>query len=217
MSNKINDKEFEGLRQGPTKANDQQLKPNDMASVLMRLFPDFSLPPKQSYLRDNQGHLVKTKSGHKVQPDFRLEKQKIIVEIDGQNYQRGHYTSVKTCIDDLEKDELYKELGLTVVRIPAYIQLDKEMIKFFFGLDYCEELYSACHLHGFLHDEIALPADFCSLGLGRFYKEMDSLPVAVRNKILDTLKERIIRFQGQGYDYHSAKLMVVPKDFKYDI
>lgn len=213
----MNNSELDGLRQGPTKSSDGQLNANDMASILMRLYPDFVLPQKQCYLRNNKGVVVRTKSGHKVQPDFILEDQKIIVEVDGQNYRVGHYTSAKTCIDDLEKDETYKELGWTVIRIPAYIQLDKVMIKFLFGLDYYEDLYPACHLHGFLHEQISLPADFCKLGLVRFYKEMDSWPKVVKDKILDTLKERIVRFQEQGYDYQSAKLMVVPDDFKYDI
>lgn len=216
-NNKINNNELEGLRQGPANAKNQQLKANDMASVLMRLFPGYTLPETQSYLRDNRGLFVRTKSGHKIQPDFVLEKQKIIVEIDGLSNGICHYSRTKTCIDDLEKDETYKELGWKVVRIPAYIQLDKEMINFLFGVDYNEDLYPACHLHGFLHEQISLPADFCNLGLARFYKEMDSWPKAVKDKILDTLKERIVRFQEQGYDYQSAKLMVVPEDFKYDI
>lgn len=209
--------ESDGLRQGPTKATDVQLNANDMGSILMRLYPDFVLPQKQGYLRDNNGVLVRTKSGHMVQPDFVLENHKLLVEVDGQNYRVGHYTSAKTCIGDLEKDEIYKELGWKVVRIPAYIQLDRDMVKFLFGLDCYEDLYPACHQHGFLHEQISLPADFCSLGLDRFYKEMDSWPNAVKNKILDTLKQRIIRFQEQGYDYQSARLMVVPCDFKYDI
>ena len=218
MSNKKEDKnELNGLRQGPTKSTDSPLRVNEMASILTRLFPGYVLPQTQSYLRDDHGMIARTKSGHKVQPDFLLEKQKIIVEVDGQNYRVGHYTNARTCIDDLEKDEVYKALGWTVVRIPAYIQLDKDMIKFLFGLEYSEELYPMCHQHGFLHDEISLPADFCSLGLARFYKEMDILPEAVKNKILDTLKARITRFQEQGYDYRSAKQMVVPEGFKYEI
>ena len=221
MSKKvISNNELEGLRQGPAnagKGKNQNLKANDMASVLMRLYPGFTLPETQSFLRDSQGLLATTKSGHTLQPDFILRNQKIIIEIDGQNNRICHYSKTKTCIDDLEKDETYKELGWTVIRIPAYIQLDKVMIKFLFGLDYDEDLYPACHLHGFLHEQISLPADFCKLGLVRFYKEMDSWPKVVKDKILDTLKERIVRFQEQGYDYQSAKLMVVPDDFKYDI
>lgn len=213
----MNNDELDGLRQGPAKASDGQLKANDMASVLMRLYPGYTLPEAQSYLRDSRGLLARTKSGHTLQPDFILRNQKIIIEIDGQNSRICHYSRAKTCIDDLEKDETYKELGWKVVRIPAYIQLDKDMIKFLFGLDYEKDLYPACHLHGFLHEQISLPADFCKLGLARFYKEMDSWPKAVKDKILDTLKERIVSFQKQGYDYLSAKLMVVPEDFKYDI
>lgn len=59
--------ESDGLRQGPTKATDVQLNANDMGSILMRLYPDFVLPQKQGYLRDNNGVLVRTKSGHMVQ------------------------------------------------------------------------------------------------------------------------------------------------------
>lgn len=209
--------ELDGLRQGPSKVSDAQLKANDMASILMRLYPDFVLPQKQRYLRDDNGVLIRTKSGHKIQPDFILNNQNIIVEVDGQDYRVGHYTSAKTCVDDMEKDETYKKYGWKLVRIPAYIQLDKGMIKFLFGLEYNEDLYPACHQHGFLHELISLPADFCNLGLLRFYKEMDVWPAVVKDKILDTLKERIVRFQKQGYDYHSARLMVVPEDFKYNI
>lgn len=216
MDTKANN-EIEGLRQGPTKDKGQQLKPNHMASVLMKLFPDFCLPQKHSYLRDDKNLLVKTKSGHRVQPDFILLNQKIIVEVDGQSQNVGHYTKTKICIDDMEKDEVYEKLGWNVIRIPAYVQLDEETVKFYFGMDYREELYPACHLHGFLHDKIALPTDFCDLGLERFYKEMESLPVGVKSKILDTLRERVIRFQEKGYDYQTAKMLVVPENFKYDI
>lgn len=217
MSTRNNNNELEGLRQGPTKNDGKPLKPNDMANVLMKLYPGFNLPQTQAFLKDNQGAIVKTKSGHRVQPDFVINDHNIIVEVDGQNHRIGHYTQTKICIDDMEKDEVYKKLGWTVIRIPAYVQLDQETINSLFGLDYCQELYPACHLHGFLHEEIALPADFCNLGLKRFYKEMEILPTTVREKILDTLKKRITRFQEQGYDYTSAKLMVVPENFKYNI
>ncbi len=208
---------MDGLRQGPTKATNKPLRDNEMASILKKLFPGHELPQKQSCLKDLHGKTVKTKSGHRIQPDFILDAHRTIIEIDGQNYRVGHYTSAKTCIDDLEKDEKYKELGWKVIRIPAYIQLDKEMIKHLFGIDYSEDLYPMCHQHGFLHEQISLPADFCNLGLARFYKEMDAWPDVVKDKILDTLKERIVRFQKQGYDYQSARLMVVPEDFKYNI
>lgn len=209
--------ELDGLRQGPAKETNRPLQSNEMACILMKLFPDYVLPKSQCHLKDNQGNVVKTKSGHGAQPDFVLDNRNILIEVDGQNRWNGHYTCAKTCIEDLEKDETYRKYGWTVVRIPAYVQLDKEMVKFYFGVDYCEDLYPACHLHGFLHDGISLPADFCHLGLERFYKEMDSLPNAVRNKILDTLKERIDGFQKGGYDSHSARLMVLPENFKYDI
>ena len=81
MSNKTSNNDLEGLRQGPTKSTTQQLKANDMASVLMRLFPNFTLPSTRGYIRDDKGNYALTESGHKVQPDFVLKNKKILVEV----------------------------------------------------------------------------------------------------------------------------------------
>lgn len=204
----------DGLRQGPTNNKFKILKDTDMASVLMRLFPDFTLPDKQAYLRIN-GRMALTQSGHRVQPDFIYAPLRLIVEVDGQNLRVGHYTNAKQCVDDIEKDEVYKNNGWKVIRIPAYIQLDKEMIEFFFGIKYDKPLYTMCREHGFLHSQIDLPANFCTLGLNRFYREMDGYPVNVRKQVLETLVQRIRQYENEGYSHEHARKMVIPDDFKY--
>lgn len=57
-------------------------------------------------------------------PDSFSKELKLVVEFDG----KPHYQNPLVIIKDKEKDNYYKELGLTVVRIPYWIQLSKENI-----------------------------------------------------------------------------------------
>lgn len=214
MEQKIIISNIDGLREHPEKG--MLMQNNHMESILQRLYEnnyDWIYYANKT-LKDSEGKSVKTESGHAVKPDFVSEKFRLIIEIDGaggHNY--GHFSSARQCIVDQEKDKLYKKLGYKVIRIPMYVQLDSEMVEYYFGIKYEKDLYEACHNHGFSHDQILLPADFCQLGIERFRKEFLSLPQNVKNVIIQSLKERITRFQEEDhYSYEVAKRIVIPPD-----
>lgn len=202
----------DGLRECPAK--DKPLENNHVESVLRRLYPHDCnwIHNGNKSLRDSENRTVKTRSGHQVKPDFINEKLKIIIEIDGAGgHNFAHYSSAEQCVKDIEKDELYKELGYKVIRIPMYVQLDSEMIEYYFGIKYEQDLYEACHEHGFLHSDILLPANFCQLGLERFRREYEQLPMNVQNKIAQSLQDRIQMFVDKNnYEYNVAKSIVIP-------
>jgi hypothetical protein len=201
---------LEGLREHPK--GGAPLQDNHMESILQRLFPEVKDWKHNSVLKDENGKKV-TVVGHGFMPDYYSPSLKMVIEIDGDSSTKaGHYSSAAYCITDKLKDEAYYRLGLKVVRIPMYVQLSPEMVKYYFGLDYTEELYPAARMHGFAHPLVCVPADFCSLGLERFKKEMNELPEEVVAIVRQTLDQRIQDLVNEGYTRKDAALQILPAD-----
>ena len=204
---------MDGLREHPNKG--EKLPDNHMMSVLQRLYPNQEWKYNE-YLRDDTGMVVNTKVGKRVRPGFICKELKMVIEIDGDNtIRRGHYSKAEEVLNDQEKDKCYKAMGYRVIRIPMYVQLDQTMVKYYFGIDYEKDLYPTCHMHGFAHPQILLPADFCELGVERFEKEMTQFPESVRTIIIETLKERIRQFIEKGYEKEQSVSMVLPSRLRY--
>ena len=123
-------------------------------------------------------------SGIKNRPDYRSDKLMLIVEFDGYR----HFTSPKLIFADRLKDETYGDMGYIVMRIPYFVQLDKEMIYLLFGVT--DSLVSS-YEHGFIDSKAMLPAEFSELGTDRFIEEYKSLPYKVCMDILTSLKYKI--------------------------
>lgn len=204
---------MDGLREHPNKG--ETLLDNHMMSVLQRLYPNREWIYNE-YLRDDAGILMNTRVNKRVRPDFVCKDLKIIIEIDGAGgrYAR-HFCDPEQCEKDIEKAELYKRLGYKAVFIPMYIQLDEEMVKYYFDIDYQEKLYPASDCHGFMHPDIALPASFCPAGIRRFKREMAKIPESVRNTVVDTLKKRIQQYIEEGYEPEDAKRKVILPSLDY--
>jgi hypothetical protein len=129
-------------------------------------------------------------SGRQLQPDFRCERCRLIVEFDGD----PHYRSAKTIIGDAERDSLFASLGYRVVRIPYFVQLTTPVIKeLFAGLtrDYSDFLDFP---HGFIASTVVMPADFCELGLARFEDDLRRFDY-IRDDILQSLR-RAVKARG---------------------
>ena len=189
-----------------------------MTSVLKKLFPKIKWEDwiQESAVYDLNGNSLKTPKKRDYTPDFRNDDLKLIIEIDGAGARySSHYCDPYECFKNSRGTKLFEQLGYKVIRIPMYIQLDAEMIKFYFGNDYPEKLYQAADCHGFLHREIALPASFCEAGIERFKKEMDSIPSSVCNKIIETLKCRIKQYMNLGIDESQSIRLVIPSSLDY--
>lgn len=157
---------------------------NSLEKILKILFPGREwLHNKQ--MKDENNQSVPVIGQKSFRPDFRCDELKMIVEFDGDSKTRSnHYSIAKTVILDRLKDQKCKELGYRVIRIPVYIQLDKEMIQYYFDIIHEDLLYSTSGEHGFMHEDITLPADFCEIGVERFKAEMAEFPQSVRLKII---------------------------------
>lgn len=71
-------------------------------------------------------------------------------------------------------------------------------------------LYETEYDHGFLHPNIVLPADFCELGIQRFQNDIKTFPDSVKERIIYTLKQRIIAFRKVDWTLQQAIEQVLP-------
>lgn len=199
-----------GLREKPTNGPEQ---PYHLTSVLRRILPgvQWRQGSKENTLVDLKGNKVERKNGGSLQPDFLSTELALIVEFDGDSDVKygGHFTSTEQAVKDVERTKKFLDLGYRVVSIPPYIQLDEVMIDYYFGIKYTEKLYPAASEHGFAHPLISLPASFCKLGVDRFIKDMETIPQSVRDKIVQTLKERIEGFEKEGFSREDAMAKVL--------
>lgn len=212
-----------GLREKPLKdkkGNMKQEQPYHMTSIVRRLFPnvEWIQGSKENTLIDLNGNKVEKNRGGSLQPDFLSTELALIVEVDGDSNVKygGHFASTKQAKKDIERTKYFHDIGYKVICIPPYIQLDEVMIDYYFGIKYTEKLYPAASEHGFAHPLISLPASFCKLGVDRFNRDMEAIPQCVRDKIIQTLKDRIVGFEKEGFSHDDAMAKVLlPSMWKY--
>lgn len=120
-------------------------------------------------------------SNSRLRPDYRNDDLKLIVEFDGY----GHYTNPQVIINDIKKDNLCKELGYAVIRIPYFVQLSPNTIKHLFNIDY---KYTQTYKHGFIDKKAVLPASYCELGIEKFKKDLYKFDY-IKDDIIQSLKE----------------------------
>ena len=113
-------------------------------------------------------------------PDYRNDELMIIVEFDGY----GHYTNPQIIINDIKKDNCYKDMGYTIIRIPYYVQISTETIKHLFNKDI---EYIQTYKHGFIDKKVIYPAQFCELGVIKLLEDLERFSF-----IQDEIKESII-------------------------
>lgn len=120
--------------------------------------------------------------------DFRLNigDRILVVEYDGND----HYQDALRIKGDHDKDEVAKELGYQVVRIPYFVQLTTETLRHYFGAE--EEIVQDFH-HGFITTRV-FPASYCEQGIERFRRQLESLPERVRIEIVKSLKDRAAEY-----------------------
>jgi hypothetical protein len=115
---------------------------------------------------------------------FQEPGRHVVVEYDGDE----HYRNSLKIKSDREKDALAAASGLTVVRIPYWVQLDRVTARHYFGF---EVEISQNFPHGFISTKL-FPASFCELGLARFERELSNLPTVVREAVVRSLADRIV-------------------------
>lgn len=134
--------------------------------------------PEHEFIRDR----VVPNSDIQKRPDYRNDDLMLIIEFDGY----GHYSKPDNILTDGYKDNVYKDMGYDIVRIPYFIQMSKDIVKLLFERDVdIEQVYP----HGFIDNKAMLPAYFCELGIRRFKRDLDEFKIAKDDIILSLDKK----------------------------
>lgn len=152
----------------------------------------------------------------KYRPDFRSDSLKLIIEFDG--YQ--HYSKATAVFNDLYKNAVYEVAGYKVVRIPHFVQLETNSIKYYFDRDVDLPMVFK---HGFRIpvDAGYPPASMCERGVWRFLKELKEMENSkegrfIRRHIISSLIDRIQEqqdtFDKKDIDINFAEDLVLAGD-----
>jgi len=175
-----------------SKKNPEWLMEPTLGEFLEKIYP------AQEWIRDKK--IAGEKSN--VRPDYRSEKLKLIVEYDGD----PHYNKTHRIFKDVEKEKWFNSLGYAVIKIPYFIQLSNETIKYYFGIEF--EIKQKFP-HGFIGDSAVFPCDYCEIGIEKFKKEMNELKSVPSNYLVEggtvfddivlSLYEKTIKFGDVRY------------------
>lgn len=137
---------------------------------------------------------------YNFRPDYRNDNLKCAIEFNGYL----HYTLAKTIIDDERKELIIRNSNYNLIIIPYWIQLTSNVNQFLFKNS---NDYSNGYPNGFISKNCVLPANFCSLGIYRFRKELESFPTKIQNEVIYSIKEKI-------KELNDIRL-VIPKELEY--
>ena len=142
---------------------------------------------------------------YNFRPDFCCHELKLCVEFDGPD----HYMKANVILADENKDNVLKALGYKVIRIPYFVQLDNEAIKYFFGLD-IEFNYG--FKHGFIAKNVSLPANFCELGIWKFKDFLFHISdtKVIFPQIKESIRYKIDRMKRPNIPLAMGWLSVIP-------
>ena len=151
------------------------LTEENLGKILKVIYPNFE------WLRDKKFEATEGIK-YNFRPDYCCHALKMCVEFDGPD----HFTKANIIQADFNKDEVLKELGYKVIRIPYFIQLDTEGIRYFFNLS-VEFNYD--FKHGFISRGVTLPANFCEQGIWKFKSIMYELEIAEENGVVNIFSQ----------------------------
>lgn len=173
--------------------NTDYLTEENLYNILLTLFPNEQIE-KQYYFKSVKidfGIVFKNNNIflENVLKLDSITNKKILIEFDG----HFHYTDTAQTVKDL-----YMGLGLSKwnkikddiygIRIPYFIQLDEQISKHIFGIDYKLNDYK----HGFIEKKAVMPCRFCNYGEKRFVKDLKNVPFNVGKEVFDNL---LIRYE----------------------
>ena len=149
----------------------------------------------------------------KKRPDYRCERLKLIIEIDG----IPHYQSPKKIKVDIENQKLYEKHGYKVVRIPYFIQLSNSVVKLIFDREDIKETLFDESIPTFCIKKENTPAFCCPAGLKRMAQEFLNFPnqYKVNLKALEDANDDF--FTGVSLlkkEYENLKYKISESQFK---
>jgi len=132
---------------------------------------------------------------------FKFGSKTFIVEYDGD----AHYRDSLLIKRDIEKDEVARKLDYEVIRVPYWIQIDSEMLYYYFGIN---EKIQQDFPHGFITTKF-FPASFCEKGVERFRNQLEKLPINVKNKVIQSLKDRVKEYDSVDWILPSSLQLIL--------
>jgi len=141
--------------------------------------------------------------------DVYFPEDRIAFEYDGPD----HYDKVANHERDLRKNQLCQREGIKLVRWPYYFQLTRDVAKYLFPDHYTDKKYQQAIelVYGIsveseilvpgLHNSKFTPANFMSLGIERFVRDLNEAPISLRSQIIYSfhLYEKMIESKnGEG-------------------
>lgn len=120
--------------------------------------------------------------------DYIFYNEKLIVEFDGFR----HFNTSKQILADKRKDIIANQMGYNLIRIPYFIQLDSEVIEYYFKEVLNDYTVFNNYPHGFMDSKAMLPADYCELGqieFTNFIKQTEgtNFNKSIKNNLKDLL------------------------------
>lgn len=181
-----------------TKEPKPYLTESSLGEALKVIFPDHEFIHNKTV----------PESGLKTRPDYRNDDLMLIVEFDGNR----HFQQTQTQMRDNLKQSVYELMGYKVVKIPYFIQLSTNTIKYYFDVDVeWEQTYQ----HGFIDESCVLPSDFNTLGVRAFYAiTRDMQDKGLIDEVVDihiSLGDKIVAEYKKGKgDFYNAILVTAP-------
>lgn len=132
---------------------------------------------------------------------FKFGSQLYFIEFDGFK----HYTDALQIKIDREKDKLCFDNNIILIRIPYWIQLTNETLRYYFKSKFATQfIFNGVDIiqdykHGFIDSKCILPASFCELGINRFKEEFLELPNVIKNEICNSIQEKILEMKDIQY------------------
>lgn len=115
--------------------------------------------------------------------DFFLSDVNTVIEFDGYR----HFNCYKNQIRDEIINNYCDENKIRLIRIPYFIQLDEEMIKYFFNdIKLINYTIFNRYPHGFIDNNALRPYDFNLFGYKIYNDILNSIPINIKEQIIST-------------------------------
>jgi very-short-patch-repair endonuclease len=132
-----------------------------------------------------------TLPGTRKRADYYIENEKLVIEFDGPR----HFTTTATIFSDMEKDKILRALGITVWRIPYFLQPIRFNASSYLRAEILQNWEDPKYPQGFIDTKI-YPYDFCSLGVADFNRYLYTGGMRWRQEVLQSLVDKNLPLNG---------------------
>jgi hypothetical protein len=135
---------------------------------------------------------VSPKSRRRWDMLFKKGEQVLAIEFDGDS----HYQNSLVSKSDKEKNKEAESQGITVVRVPFFIQLDSDVFEILFGFRPSVEILNNFP-SGFITTK-TFPCSFGDIGISRLFHEVKDMPEKTKKEVVQSLIDRSLVY-GEEY------------------